>query len=311
MEKVKTIKSSMIRSGLPAFKEYMDICVNGSEYFVLSKQTWCLLRDFVDNDGNNGVTYTSIEDIKIPYNHFCLDHVFFPKTEEKPPLNKAVMKQNLVCMLKDEESNQLLMTQCTKYADSFHTYHLMYPYTYCLKDFDRSKQYEFLIYPHGQIQTYESYLKGDKYTDQDPVFGVNFAIWSKDYYDYFEKEANREQLMEQCFGLPFASFALRIAMAFCLIRTGVNKQKVERPVIATRKRGKKKSRPRKQSFTVVTLDSVETYSESTGAIEPRQGVSAHTVRGHFKKKKNGIFWWNPFVRGSGPRTEREAYLVKE
>lgn len=308
MEKVKTIKSSLIRSGLPQYKKYMDLCVNGGEYFVLSKQTSNLLRDFVYN---NGVKLTSIEDVKIPYNHFCLDYLFSLISGDKPPPDKAVMTQSLVCMSKNEESGQLLMTQCSKYVDPDHTYHLLYPYTYCLEDYDSSKEYEFIIYPEGQIQTYESYLEGKKYTDQNPVFGVDFGIWSKSYYKTIEETSSFEQLAEQCFGLPFALLGARMAMAFCLIRTGINKQKVQRSVIATRKRGRKKTSPRKQSFTVVTLDSVETYSDTNGSVEPRQGVSAHTVRGHFKQKKNGIFWWSPFVRGSGPRAEREAYLVKE
>lgn len=30
----------------------------------------------------------------------------------------------------------------------------------------------------------------------------------------------------------------------------------------------------------------------------RQQSRLHTVRGHFKRKKNGIFWWSSFIRGS-------------
>lgn len=35
----------------------------------------------------------------------------------------------------------------------------------------------------------------------------------------------------------------------------------------------------------------------------RQQARLHTVRGHFKRKKNGIFWWSSFIRGSAKAGE--------
>jgi hypothetical protein len=34
-----------------------------------------------------------------------------------------------------------------------------------------------------------------------------------------------------------------------------------------------------------------------GAGHSRSGHRAHTVRGHFKIRKTGIYWWRPFIRG--------------
>jgi hypothetical protein len=33
------------------------------------------------------------------------------------------------------------------------------------------------------------------------------------------------------------------------------------------------------------------------AASDRQGMRAHTVRGHFKIRRTGVYWWRPFIRG--------------
>jgi len=71
-------------------------------------------------------------------------------------------------------------------------------------------------------------------------------------------------------------------------------------------RGKKRGARR---YTHVYLDKVE-YIKNDAPVM-RTDIQAHMVRGHFKRKKNGIFWWNPFVRGRGKLNKREAYIVKE
>ena len=41
----------------------------------------------------------------------------------------------------------------------------------------------------------------------------------------------------------------------------------------------------------------EERREATNAEEERQMIRAHFVRGHFKVRKTGIYWWSPYVRG--------------
>jgi hypothetical protein len=35
------------------------------------------------------------------------------------------------------------------------------------------------------------------------------------------------------------------------------------------------------------------------AADPRQAARLHLVRGHFKIRKSGVYWWSPFARGQG------------
>jgi hypothetical protein len=71
--------------------------------------------------------------------------------------------------------------------------------------------------------------------------------------------------------------------------------------------GKVTKRPRKYNFTTVVLNAVEQVRGRS--VEPIEHRSAHLVRGHFKQRKSGLFWWNPFVRGKGKLNKREAYQV--
>jgi len=73
--------------------------------------------------------------------------------------------------------------------------------------------------------------------------------------------------------------------------------------------GKKAKKERSRSkFTVVSLSDVERV-DSEGKVTPRNLPGAHKVRGHFKRKKKGLYWWRPHVRGHGQLQEREAYIV--
>jgi hypothetical protein len=43
----------------------------------------------------------------------------------------------------------------------------------------------------------------------------------------------------------------------------------------------------------------------------REQAGRHTVRGHFKVRKTGIYWWSPFERGDPTRQiERQEYVVQ-
>lgn len=52
-------------------------------------------------------------------------------------------------------------------------------------------------------------------------------------------------------------------------------------------------------------------SEGGGGSGTRQGgtVAAHWVRGHLKRCKTGIYWWNAHIAGSGEVKKRTAYKL--
>lgn len=102
--------------------------------------------------------------------------------------------------------------------------------------------------------------------------------------------------------------------ALCLLdflnhnRSGLKKHVVTPKLTVKDKMNKGKKRGARR-YTHVYLNKVE-YIKNDAPVM-RTDMQAHMVRGHFKRKKNGIFWWNPFVRGRGKLNKREAYIVKE
>lgn len=74
--------------------------------------------------------------------------------------------------------------------------------------------------------------------------------------------------------------------------------------------GKRQQRERERSaYTVLCLSDLE-QADPTGLVSSRAAASAHRVRGHFKARKRGVFWWRPHVRGVGDIIERGAYKVQ-
>ena len=125
-----------------------------------------------------------------------------------------------------------------------------------------------------------------------------------------DHEETRDAYMELShLGFTCSVIAAMRAFAFTLVRTGVTHAPMQTTAIEKRRSptGKVTKRPRKYNFTTVVLNAVEQVRGRS--IEPIEHRSAHLVRGHFKQRKNGLFWWNPFVRGRGALNKREAYEV--
>ena len=73
--------------------------------------------------------------------------------------------------------------------------------------------------------------------------------------------------------------------------------------------GKRKKIMANTEYTIISLSAVETVS-LTGVTSQRSDVEAHLVRGHFKRRRNGVYWWSPFIRGTGELRHRKAYIIE-
>lgn len=115
-------------------------------------------------------------------------------------------------------------------------------------------------------------------------------------------------IQENVSELPMLLFACTL-MLNC--KTGVKYTKVaaKAPPPGLSLGAKKKKRYSASAYTVLHLEEIENV-DADGNITQRADIAAHYVRGHFKQRKHGIYWWNPFVRGKGDPKKREAYIVK-
>lgn len=91
-------------------------------------------------------------------------------------------------------------------------------------------------------------------------------------------------------------------------KSGVDKTPVK-PRLSNPGLGKReRARRSRSSFTLVTLSDTERVTPE-GVVESKNLINAHHVRGHFKARKWGVYWWRPFVRGKGEPAVREAYKL--
>ncbi len=95
-------------------------------------------------------------------------------------------------------------------------------------------------------------------------------------------------------------------------RTGVDSTRVPPVNLTTlgrrRRRTEKKKTggvTRRSAYTVISIGEVEQVGDY-GHVETRKDISAHYVRGHFKQRRSGLYWWNPHIRGRGPVKERKV-----
>jgi hypothetical protein len=66
-----------------------------------------------------------------------------------------------------------------------------------------------------------------------------------------------------------------------------------------------------REFMVTTLH-LDKTSRNVGKARglSQEAIRRHLVRGHFKTRKTGIYWWSPFLRGHGDTVMRERYAVR-
>ena len=127
--------------------------------------------------------------------------------------------------------------------------------------------------------------------------------------DILKDEQVQQHIKESATEIPCLMFA-----SFLLLncKSGVVKTKIaeKRPPTGLKLGGKKKKQHSSSAYTVLHLEEIETISVE-GIVSRREDISAHYVRGHFKQRKSGIYWWNSFIRGTGEVKKRKAYLVEE
>jgi hypothetical protein len=119
----------------------------------------------------------------------------------------------------------------------------------------------------------------------------------KEYLNLFTEES-----AEEIFRLLFCWLILLNS------KSGIDKTIVKEKTSAIKLGALKKRQYNRSGYTVISLSDME-KPQSDGIVVSRNDVSAHRVRGHFKVKKSGIFWWRPHVRGAGEIKERQGYQL--
>lgn len=108
--------------------------------------------------------------------------------------------------------------------------------------------------------------------------------------------------------LPIMLFACG-ALLSC--KSGVTQKHIKAKAPAMHGVGERKRKALSHNaYTVVHLSALETVDDD-GAVTSKVDMAAHYVRGHFKQRRTGVYWWSPFIRGNGELRKRDAYIIKE
>lgn len=310
--KVETIRAT-IQKKQPVMLEAM---ANG-EYFYLSDEMTMSLLEFTDKS-DEALNFKSINEIPLPYDEFSLE-MPARRSAKEPQFGETLRRCfNFSRNKKDGTLQVTLVERLVPYPDPKMDHDII----------GRLSAYEFFDIDNQAFDEKETFWKGtaaweigfckewekEENKDLKPVFGLTAWIWHpnkklQDQYVNLDKSFFDNEMFDREFvsGPDTAVGGILLASAISLIKTGMTKTKMSCSIIPTKKVGKKVNKTiRKHYFTTLTLDALEQVSSNQ--IVRRAGVSAHTVRGHFKKTKTGVFWWSPFVRGSGKVKQREAYV---
>ena len=124
----------------------------------------------------------------------------------------------------------------------------------------------------------------------------------------FEDPAMKIHIQEAGGEIPTLLFACG-ALLTC--KSGVAQARVPAKVARESWFGERKRKAMSHSpYTVVHLSALETVDRD-GTVASKVDMAAHYVRGHFKQRHTGVYWWSPFIRGNGELRKRDAYIVKE
>lgn len=119
----------------------------------------------------------------------------------------------------------------------------------------------------------------------------------------------QQHIREAASEIPCLMFSSYLLLS-CKSGVGRTKVAARNPPKGLKLGARKQKAYAASSYTLLHLEEIETVTPG-GGVSRRPDISAHYVRGHFKQRSSGIYWWNSFVRGTGVPRKRDAYLVEE
>jgi hypothetical protein len=158
------------------------------------------------------------------------------------------------------------------------------------------------------------------YFQRDPCLMVGFMriagrVWELGYLGASGEVVHSE--LNQAFGIPpgthkvlldgLLSEAIAALSMFHVMGDVIHKRSDDLPpkLAAARQR---RNKPALRPYTYIHLNHAIKEGSATDATSG--GKALHLVRGHFKVRKSGTFWWRPYFAGTLPEAKRAAYVVK-
>jgi hypothetical protein len=132
---------------------------------------------------------------------------------------------------------------------------------------------------------------------------IRIATTAPEWIEKLATNANHDWAGEPWFWLA--------VMALLNAKNGASAVYIPAPE-ALNARRRKAGKPEKVDYHQLTLRlGPHDAPRARGGVSDRGAMRAHTVRGHFKIRKSGVYWWRPFIRGEvAEGFARKSYKVK-
>lgn len=123
----------------------------------------------------------------------------------------------------------------------------------------------------------------------------------RDFVDLLKKE-QRFETIEKFIGASMRDISGEIKIiqaALCLMNSKncVAMEKAKLSKINARRLKKKKKPLLSYSTVTINLSKIDQHFADSQNLS-REEIRRHVVRGHFKLRKSGVYWWRPFLRGN-------------
>jgi len=92
-------------------------------------------------------------------------------------------------------------------------------------------------------------------------------------------------------------------------RNAIEHEKYDPPPKLVKARIKHGNKPPPVDYTVVRIKMSRVQANRGGTAAEREAARRHEVRGHFKVRRTGVFWWTPHKRGHGTEVSHDHYEV--
>jgi hypothetical protein len=248
-------------------------------------------------------------DLKFPYPHMAIELPLTPAIRAlRSDGMDGTFPVNRVALRIDSNSTHLNCFTYWGYENN-----LIEPpfFSYAMGDFSPIVNYHFPLVRLKALNNPDSFTEFQVLPSKcllDAMMGAN--IPHENLSKMFRLNHNLETIVTEAIcELPTLLFACTLLLN---CKNGIGKTRIDAktPPFKSGYGAKKRKQYSSSAYTLLYLEEVETVTPD-GVVNTRSDISAHYVRGHFKQRDSGIYWWNSFVRGKGNPNQRTAYIVSD
>ena len=251
--------------------------------------------------------FPDLKDMHLPYEHIAVEYPLTPEINELREQSREVGTTRIVrigAYVREVKASNMFMFQ--PYWE-YHTGQIQYSvFTFCINPGNMPDMGRILV---NIKESVEGSVEVGVMPSVALIKGFMKVGQPPEIMNQIMPHPNTQtHIRESAIEIPVLAFAANMLLT---CKSGIAKARVDARRPITSGLGERKRKEMSSSaYTLIHLSALESVSLE-GELTSKVGMAAHYVRGHFKQRKSGLYWWSPFVRGTGEPRKRDAYIVEE